>query len=47
MRTVDVTPLIRPRISPAWFTARVEENLIGALAVSAIVAATALVLVTA
>lgn len=43
----DVTPLIRPRIAPAWFTTHLEEHLVGCATVAAIAACTLFVLVTA
>lgn len=42
MRQVDVTPILRAAVAPAWFTARIEEHLVGTLAVATIAAATLL-----
>jgi hypothetical protein len=46
MREIDVTPLIRPSIRPAWLPARREENLVGALACVLIAAVTLAVVVS-
>lgn len=46
MREIDVTPLIRPAIRPAWLPVRREENIVGVLACVLIAAVTLAVVVS-